>query len=196
MVVMAYRLPPPPSPDIPVFRIISRILSSGESSRLYRALVHDTQLASDVSGEDLELKLGGIFFFYAVANTGKSPQEVEKALIDQVDALRNSPVTDEELAKAKNQALTARVFDTLSTEQKASALGQADLLYGTPEEANKEFPELAAVTAADVQRVAQKYFAPDLRNTLYMLSAAMQPKSAGGTASTDANADSTRKEAK
>jgi len=176
MIVMAYRLPEPSSPDTPVFDVLARILSTGQSSRLYRSLVRDKQLAAEVSGEALTLKLGGIFFFFAVANTGKSPADVEKALEEQVEMLRNSPVSEAELAKAKNQALTAQVFGTLSTEQKARALGEADLLYGTPEEANQEFEKLAAVTAADIQRVAQKYFAPEVRNVLYMLPAAMQPK--------------------
>lgn len=176
MIVMAYRLPEPSSPDTPVFDVLARILSTGQSSRLYRSLVRDKQLAAEVSGSALTLKLGGIFFFFAIANTGKAPADVEKALQEQVELLRNSPVSDAELAKAKNQALTAQVFGMLSTEQKASALGEADLLYGTPEEANHEFEKLAAVTAADIQRVAQKYFAPNERNVLMMLPAAMQPK--------------------
>ncbi|HZO87243.1 MAG TPA: pitrilysin family protein [Chthonomonadaceae bacterium] len=178
MVVMAYRLPPADSPDTPVLRILAHILSTGESSRLYRSLVRDKQIATEVEGSVLALKLGGIFFFSAIGNAGVAPDVVEKALVEEVDKLRSSPVSPEELTKAKNQALTGLVFGRLSTEQKASALGQADLLYGTPEEANREYEKLAAVTAADIQRVAQTYFGPDERNVLYLLPASMQPKAA------------------
>lgn len=176
LIVMAYRLPPPGSPDTPVFDVISGILSTGQSSRLYRSLVRDKQLAVQASGEDLTLKLGGLFFFAAVSNAGKAPADVEGALGGEIDKLRAEPVSGEELEKAKNQALTAQVFGRLSTEQKASALGEADLLYGTPEEANRDYGKLLAVTADDVQRVAKTYFAPEKRSVLYMLPAAMKPK--------------------
>ncbi len=178
LIAIAYRLPPPDSPDTPAFDVVSGILSSGQSSRLYRSLVRDKQLAVQAFGEDLTLKLGGLFFFAAVSNAGKAPADVENALGEEISKLIAEPVSAEELEKAKNQALTAQVFGRLSTEQKASALGEADLLYGTPEEANKDYDKLTAVTAADVQRVAKQYFAPEKRSVLYMLPAAMKPKEA------------------
>ena len=177
MVVMGFRLPAtegPDAKDLPVFDVMSQILSVGNSSRLYRSLVRDQQIAVQAGGSPLELKLGGMFFFYAVANGGKSPDVVEKALVEQMNQLRDQPVSQAELDKAKNQAISGKVFGTISTEAKASQLGEADLLYGTPEEANKALAELEAVTAADIQRVAQKYFVAGQRNVLYMLPAAMQ----------------------
>ena len=177
MVVMGFRLPATEGADardLPVFDVMSQILSVGNSSRLYRALVRDQQVAVEAGGSPLELKLGGMFFFYAVANGGKSPDTLEKALVDQTELLRTQPVSQAELDKAKNQAISGKVFGTISTEAKASQLGEADLMFGTPDEANKELAELQAVTAADIQRVAQKYFAASQRNILYMLPASMQ----------------------
>ena len=177
MVVMSFRLPATEgadAKDLPVFEVMSQILSVGNSSRLYRALVRDQQVAVAAGGSPLELKLGGMFFFYAVANGGKSPDTLEKALVDQTELLRTQPVSQSELDKAKNQAITGKVFGTISTEAKASQLGEADLMYGTPDEANKELAQLQAVTAADIQRVAQKYFVVSQRNVLTMLPAAMQ----------------------
>ena len=177
MVVMAYRLPATDGPDardLPVFDVMSRILSVGNSSRLYRSLVRAQQIAVQAQGGALELKLGGMFFFLAVANAGKAPDVIEKSLAEQAELLRTQPVSQAELDKAKNQVISGKVLGEISTEAKANALGEADLLYGTPEEANKELSELQAVTAADIQRVAQKYFAPERRNVLYMLPASMQ----------------------
>lgn len=181
MVVMAFRLPATEGPDardLPVFDVMSGILSEGQSSRLNRALIRDQQIAVQAAGGAITLKLGGMFFFYAVANAGKSPDVIEKSLADQVELLRTQPVSQAELDKAKNQAISGKVFGTISTEAKANVLGEADLLYNTPEQANKELSGLQAVTAADIQRVAQKYFAPEQRNIMYMLPAAMdkQPK--------------------
>jgi zinc protease len=180
-VVVAFRLPPTASPDTPVFDVISYILSTGNSSRLYRALVRDQQIATQVDGSPQDLLMGGIFYFDALANAGKKPEEVERALTTQIDLLRSQPVSAAELEKAKSQALTAKVFGSISTEQKASALGEADLLYGTPEAVNREQAKIAAVTAADVQRVARKYFAPEVRNVLTIVPA--PPPSDGGTPS-------------
>ena len=161
---------------------MSQILSQGQSSRLYRSLVRDQQLAVQAAGQKLDLKLGGLFFFFAVANAGKAPNAVVDALTSQVEMLRAQPVSAAELAKAKNQALTSLVFGQVSTEQQASALGEADLLYGDPGEVNRFFDKLSAVTAADVQRVAQKYFAPDARNMFQMLPEAMKPKAVSSAA--------------
>jgi zinc protease len=182
LIGMAYLAPPAKDPDSPVFDVISQILSAGQSSRLYRSLVRDKQLAIDASGGSLSLKLGSIFFFNATANAGKAPAEIEKALNEQIDLLRAEPVSEAELTKAKNQVLTGKVFGSLSTEQKASELGQADLDYGTPEQANKEFAELTKVTADDVLRVAKKYFAPERSNVFYMLPEAMKGKTPDTTA--------------
>jgi zinc protease len=160
---------------------MAQILSVGESSRLYRALVRDKQIATSVSGNPVELALGGYFAFSALVNAGIKPEEVEKALDAQIDLLRTQQVSPTELEKAKNQALTDKVFDTISTDQKASDLGEADLDYGTPDEVNRELSKLSAVTAADIQRVAQKYFAPELRNVLTVLPAAKTPPTGAQT---------------
>jgi len=179
---VAYPGPPASDADTPVFEVISQILSAGQSSRLYRSLVRDKQLAIQVSGQNLSLKLGSIFFFFSIANPGKNPGDIEKALLEQVDLLRNEPVSAAELTKAKNQVLTDKVFGTLSTEQKALQIGQADLDYGDPSEVNKEFDEITRVTAQDVQRVAKKYFAPERRSLFQMLPEAMRASAQGAAA--------------
>ncbi len=173
---VAFRVPAPSDPDAPVFNVITQILSAGQSARLYRALVRDQQLALQAQGSGFDLLNGGMFFFFAIAGAGKAPTEVENALLAEVDKLRTTPVTDAELAKAKNQLLTAEVFGRIGTESKANALASADLLFGSPDEVNRRYDKLTAVTAADVKRVAEKYFAPDRRNGFAVLPSAMQPK--------------------
>lgn len=175
MVGMAYRVPAPTDPDAPVFEVISQILSTGQSSRLYRSLVRDKQVAATAAGINLDLQLGGMYLFFGVANAGKSPGAVEAALAEEVERLRNTPVSEAELAKAKNQALTGEVFGLVSTEAKANALGEADTVEGDAGEVNKAYEKLTKVTAADVQRVAKKYFASDQRNVFYVLPASMNP---------------------
>ena len=173
---MAFRLPPANDPDTPVFAVISQILSAGNSSRLSRSIVRDKQLAAQASGGQLSLKLGGIFFFFAIANAGKNTAEVEKALQEQIELIQKEPVSEAELQKAKNILLNGKIFGSLSTEAKASQLGQADLDYGTPEEANKEIEALSKVTIADVQRVAKTCFAQTRTNYFTVLPESMKKK--------------------
>jgi zinc protease len=185
---VAFPGPPASDPDTATFEVISQILSAGDSSRLNRSLVRDKQLAAQVAGGNLSLKLASLFFFQAYGNPGKSPADIEKALLEQVELLRTEPVSSAELTKAKNQVLTDKVFGSVSTEQKASELGQADLDYGDPAEANKEFDQITRVTAQDVQRVAAKYFAPERRNIFYMLPESMRSTTAAAAAGHDQEA--------
>lgn len=143
---------------------------------MYRSLVRDQQLAVQAQGSGFDLLNGGMFFFFAVANAGKDPNAVENALLAEVDKLRTEPVSDAELAKAKNQLLTTEVFGRIGTESKANALANADLLYGNPDEVNKRYEKLTAVTAADVKRVAEKYFATERRNIFSVLPPAADKK--------------------
>jgi zinc protease len=177
-VQVAFAGPPAKDPDTPVFEIISQILAAGESSRLNRSLVRDKQVAVEADGGILPLKLASIFYVLGVGAQGKSPVEIEKGLEEQLDLLRNEPVTPAEMTKARNQVLNDKVFGSLSTEQKASRLGQADLDYGDPGEANRQLDAIANVTAADVQRVARKYLGPERRNVLVALPESMRPGTA------------------
>jgi zinc protease len=174
LVGLAFRMPPASDPDTDIIQVASLILSAGQSSRLYRSLVRDQQIAAQAAGQLLDLKQGGLYFFFAVATPGKDPAAVEKSLQTEADRLRNELVSEAELIKAKNQVLNGLVFGLLSTEAKASALGQADLDYGTPEEVNRAYEKVTKVSAADIQRVARKYFTPERRNVFYVLPESMR----------------------
>jgi zinc protease len=174
IVGFAFRMPPANDPDTETLEVISLILSAGQSSRLYRSLVRDQQISAQAGGQVVGLKQGGLYFFFAIVNPGKDPAIVEKALLTEAEKLRNEPVSEAELIKAKNQVLNGLVFGLLSTEAKASALGQADLDYGNPDEVNRAFERAAKVSAADIQRVARKYFTPERRNVFYVLPEAMR----------------------
>lgn len=169
LVTLAFRTPKADDPATPVLEVISNLLSNGDSSRLYRALVRHTQLANSVSAYPNSLQIGGWFECDVSLNTGSSPQKAVRILQQEFAKLRDQLVSPAELEKAKRQALVAHVFGLLSTEQKADALGEADLYYGNPAEVNQEINSIQKVSAEDVRRVARRYFAPRLFNILIML---------------------------
>jgi zinc protease len=156
-VASAYELPPLGHPDVYALQIASDILSSGQSSRLYRRLVYEEQIAVGAAGQGIFLEGPSIFFAFGIANQGKDVKQVAASLYDVIEGMKKAPVTDEELAKAKNQAISRFVMGRQTAQEKADALGAAAVLRGDPEKFNTELANYQKVTAADVQRVCAKY---------------------------------------
>ena len=155
---IVYRAPKTTSPDIPALRLAESILSGGESSRIYQALVRTQQIAQQA---DLDLELnseGGRMSFVAIGAEKGTSQNLEAALLVELKKIQDSGVTAKELEKAKNQ-LVARAIAALETNDgKATAIERAIAYLGDPKAVNNEVSRLQAVTAADIQRVMKKYF--------------------------------------
>ncbi len=156
-VLNLYHLPPMANPDSYALNIASRILSSGQSSRLYKRLVYDEQAAVQASGSSFFLEGPSLFFGIAIANQGKNIKEVGSSMAYVMEQMRKEPVSNEELTKAKNQTMATFITGEQTMQQKADNLGRVAVLRGDPELVNTEIEKYQKVTAADVQRVAQKY---------------------------------------
>lgn len=167
-VVNAYQLPPMNHPDRYALEIASNILSSGQSSRLYRRLVYEEQSAVAAAGETNFLEGPSVFFGFAIANQGKNIKEIANSLEYTFDELKKSPVPDDELTKAKNQVIAGFITGRETVQAKADFLGAVAVLYGDPQRYNTELANYQKVTAADVQRVARKYFVKERSTRLWV----------------------------
>jgi zinc protease len=167
-VASAYHLPPADHPDSYALQVASDILSSGESSRLYRRLVYEEQVALGAAGNAFFLEGPSIFFAYAIANQSKDVKAVAKSLYDVLDGMRGAPVPAEELEKAKNQIIARFIIGRQSVQEKADALGAAAVLFGNPERYNTELAGYQRVTAADVQRVCRTYLVPNNETRIWV----------------------------
>jgi zinc protease len=167
-VVSAYHLPPMGHPDSYALEIAASILSNGQSSRLYKRLVYDEQAAAAAFGQTVSLEGPSLFFGGAIANQGKNIKEVYSSFAYVIDELKKEPVSEEELAKAKNQVLAGFITGRESMQSKADYLGQMAVLRDNPELFNQEMENYRKVTAADVQRVAKKYLASTNETRLYI----------------------------
>jgi zinc protease len=174
-VMLIYHAPEEGHPDFYPLEVASRILSDGQSSRLYRKMVYEQQVALQASGESLALEDPGLFYFFAILQQGHTVEEGEKALVEEVEKLQTQPVTAEELDKAKNQLIASQVFERQTVNNKGEALGHAEVLLGDWRLANQQIEMYQKVSAADVQAVARKYFRPENRSVVYMLPEAMRP---------------------
>lgn len=167
-VVTAYHLPPLGHRDSYALEIASQILSSGQSSRLYKRLVYDEQSAAAAQGEGLFLEGPSIFFGFAIANQGKNIKEVGTSLEYTFAEMAEKPVSDEELGKAKNQTVAGFILGREGVQAKADFLGKCAVLLGDADRYNTELERYRAVTAADVQRVVKQYLAKTNQTKLWI----------------------------
>lgn len=165
-VVVSWLIPPSRSADDAPLEVLEGVMSAGESSRLYQTMVYRDQLAT-AAGANMNDKQGtGVFAVYAIMAGGKSVADGEAALRRETKRLRDAPVSAAELDSVKNQLLTGAIQGRETASGKASALAQAVIVDGDPKAADRQIAAVAAVTAADVQRVARKYLTDDRSVTL------------------------------
>jgi zinc protease len=168
IVYMAWHVPNHRSNDAPALEVLSTILSGGRASRLYRDLVYQRQLALEAGGDYSYFALDpSLFWFWATPMPGQKPETLEAELSKHMDRLKTEPVTDEELARAKNQIESSFVFQEDSVHRRASMLARFELIGGYAQK-DTFVTKIRAVTAADLTRVANTWFAPD-RKTVGVL---------------------------
>jgi zinc protease len=169
VVYLAWPVPNYTSPDAAALELLSTVLSSGRASRLYRHLVYERQLALDAGGDYSYFSFDpNVFWFYATPLPGQTPETLEKELLAEMEGLRNEPVTDEELTRAKNQTEAGFVFQEDSIHRRASLLARFELLGGYAKK-DEFLRSIRALTAADLQRVAKSWFPSDLKNVGILL---------------------------
>ncbi len=177
-VAITWLAPSIKSPDAAALEMLDALLSAGKSSRLYDGMVYDKQIAAEIfSSADLRAQLG-MFYVGAVAAQGHTPDELVTALRAQVAALRDAPVSAAELDVAKTQLVTGEVRNRETIDGRANELGSTQIIEGDAARANTDIDDLEKVTAADVQRVAQKYLPDDRRMVIRYLSDTQKPAGA------------------
>ena len=166
-VAITYLGPRSTDPDIPAIRVAEKVLSGGESSRLYQSLVYKQQIAQEASFDLNDFVDGGLFYFFAIASEGKTPEVIEKSLLAELKLIQDNGVTANELAKAKNQLVADAVRGRENNDGRANAIERAIAYQHDPKAVNSDIQQLQAVTAADVQRVMKKYFNDNNRVVIY-----------------------------
>ncbi|HKR14815.1 MAG TPA: pitrilysin family protein [Pyrinomonadaceae bacterium] len=177
---VTYLTPRQADADSEALRVANAILSSGESSRLYNALVYQQQLAAEASSTADMREDVSLFVLTVVLSEGKKPEDAEKSLLAEIKKLQDTPVSAAELEKAKNQIITDQLRQRETSNGKALALGEAAVLLGDPARVNTDLARLQAVTAADVQRVMKKYLTDANRLVMYYLPETSKPAKTSG----------------
>jgi zinc protease len=169
IVYLGYHVPNQTSPDAAALEVLSVVLAAGRASRLYRDLVYERQLALEAGGDYSYFSLDpNLFWFWATPLPGQTADTLEKELLGHMERLEREPVSEVELARAKNQVEAAFVFQDDSIHRRASLLARFELIGGHALK-DRYLESIRAVTAADVQRVAGTYFSSDRKNVGVLL---------------------------
>ena len=160
-----YHRPDYRSPDDQVYDAIADLMSNGRTSRLYRALVRDKQIASDSAGFTglPGNKYPHLFAFYAFPLPGHKTQEVADAIHAEIERLKKEDISDEELKMIKTRAKATLIRSLGSNEGLAFALGLNQARYDDWRELFRSVDRIDKVTKADIRRVANQTFVPENR---------------------------------
>ena len=168
-VIVAHHITYDGHQDAYPLHIASKVLSDGQSARIYRKLVYETGLALTAFGQANLIEHPNLFYTVGIVNPGQSPAAVEKALIAELDKLKTEAITDRELQQAKNQFARDYILGRESLQDKAVHLAHAEVLHNDIKTADAEFDIFQGITTADVQRVARTYFTPERRVVLHVM---------------------------
>ena len=164
--LVGYKAPPQHHPDWPVLEFISALLCGGPSSRLYRRLVVDTEMATSTDTATMPFADPSLFRI-AINITREHRAEAALAELDRVlAALRDQPVPTDELNKIKNCVETDFWAALEDSDGQAEALGHYESTLGDFRNLFVIADRLAAVTSAEIQRVARTYLIPTQRTII------------------------------
>jgi zinc protease len=155
--LVAYHVPETKHADMPALQVLDAILTSGQSSRLYRRMVDGDQIALSVGCNVTGGFDPGLMVFSMQPRSGIDPARTEKVLYEELDRIRGAEIPAAELRKAKNQMLAAHYRSFKTGAGRANMLGTYEVVYGSYTRLYTAADEIEAVTAADIRRVAEKY---------------------------------------
>lgn len=174
-VVQTYRIPAQGTEDYYAVNMLSTLLSQGESSRLFRALVDEKQLALFVGSFPFEMEDPGISIAFGIANAGVDSKSLEAAMDEEIERAQKELISEKEFQKLRNQIEADFITSNSSVAGIAESLANYHMYYGDANLINTELERYRKVTREDIRKAALKYFNKDNRVVLYYLPKPPQP---------------------
>jgi len=164
--IMGYKTPTISSAEVEwepyALEIAAAVLDGGDSARLSRSLIRGNRIAASASAwYDSTTRLSGMMVFSGTPNEGKNVRDLEKALLSEIEKLKNEPVAARELKRIITQTVASKVYELDSVYYQAMQIGMLETVGLDWQLADTIVDKLKAVTPEQVQAVARKYFVPD-----------------------------------
>jgi predicted Zn-dependent peptidase len=179
-ILIGFHKPATSHPDDDVFDVIESLLSDGRTSRLYRRLVQERQIAAGISAfSDFPgARYPNLFVISGIPRAPHAAAELEQAVYEELERLKREPVGARELEKILNQLDAAEIRGLRSNSGMASRLAYYQAITGDWRDIVRKRDRVAKITPDDIRRVAAKYFVKSNRivTTLIKPSVASQPK--------------------
>lgn len=174
-VIMAYRIPAQGTAEFYAVSMLGQLLSSGESSRLYKSLVDEKKLALFVGNFPLGLEDPGLSLGFGICNMGVDPMKVEESIDQEIERVKTELISDREFQKLRNQVENDFITANSRVAGIAESLANYKMYYGDANLINTELDRYLAVSKEDIRNAAQKYFSKDNRVVLYYLPKPVNP---------------------
>lgn len=169
-VFWTYQMPPDGTKEAFALDLLTDVLSTGQSSRLYKDLVYDKKIASDISAYIDVREKPGLVWLYGIATTADAPiAPIEDAMEAVLADIRTNGITESELEKAKNRAEMRGVTGRLRISTKADILAHSHIFYHETEKVNTLLEMQQQITAEDVNIAARTLLIPTRRNSVVFL---------------------------
>lgn len=157
------------SPDLYVLQVTSAILSRGQSSRLYKKLVYEEEICTEIGAGVDEFKDPGLFSIFAQMQPGKLVDEAEKEIYRILNEIAEKGVTEEELQKARNTLQADYVKEFKTNVGVAGRLGYYEVVHGNYKRSFNILEEYSKVTMDDIKRVVRRYLSERKRTVIILI---------------------------
>lgn len=184
-VVEAYHIPAQGTEDAYALTMLSTLLSDGQSSRMYKSLVDEQQKAVFAGAFPFALEDPGLYLIYSIANMGVTAEDLESAIDEQIERVKNELISEEELQKIRNQVENDFVSQNSTMAGIAENLANYHVYFGDANLINTEIERFMKVTREDLKRVANKYLKKENRVVLHYLPESSREKSEETEVKTD-----------
>ncbi|MDP4266912.1 MAG: pitrilysin family protein [Bacteroidota bacterium] len=168
-VVFAYHMPAQGTEDSYALSMLTTLLSDGQSSRLYKSVVDKQQKALNAVAFPFALEDPGLFMMYGISNVGVTAEDLEKAIDQEIEKVKENLITDNEYQKVRNKVESEFITRNSTVAGIAETLANYHIYFGDSNLINTEISRYMKVKREDIRNVAKKYLTKENRVVLYYL---------------------------